>query len=177
MNKLYRSPYEAYPFLSDSSEDLRCDFELLTDEMSSQTGLLLAHMKNYVDSKLYEEVLWVCELIYHINPSLRTFLSITEEECNKLKECVDRLQTEVKDRCDNYVLPIGCDIACEAHVLRVQSKKLVRMLYRYMENNNEVPNLLLDIANLLSGYYFSLALKLNKLADVEETPFVSRNYN
>jgi hypothetical protein len=46
-----------------------------------------------------------------------------------------------------------------------------------MENDNQVPNLLLDIANLLSGYYFSLALKLNKLADVEETPFVSRNYN
>ena len=46
MNKVYRSPYEAYPFLSDSSEDLRCDFELLTDEISSKTGLLLAHMKN-----------------------------------------------------------------------------------------------------------------------------------
>lgn len=38
--ELYRSPYEAYPFLSDESDDLRCDFELLTDAMSSRTGLL-----------------------------------------------------------------------------------------------------------------------------------------
>ena len=30
--ELYRSLYEAYPFLSDSGGDLRCDFELLTDE-------------------------------------------------------------------------------------------------------------------------------------------------
>lgn len=176
MNKVYRSPYEAYPFLSDSSEDLECDFELLTDEISSRTGLLLAHMKNHVGGELYQEVLWVCELIYHINPSLRTFLSITVEECNRLKACVDRLQMEIKDRCNDYVLPAGCGLACEAHVLRVQAKKLVRMLYRYMEKGNEVPELLLDITNLLSGYYFSLALKLNALENVDEIPFVSRNY-
>lgn len=176
MNKVYRSPYEAYPFLSDGSEDLRCDFELLTDEISSGTGLLLAHMKNHIDAELYQEVLWVCELVYHINPSLRTFLSITEEECNRLKACVDRLQKEIKDRCNNYVLPVGCGLACEAHVLRVQAKKLVRMLYRYMEKGNEVAELLLDITNLLSGYYFSLALKLNALENVDEIPFVSRNY-
>ncbi len=27
---LYRSPYEAYPFLCDADDDLRCDFELAT---------------------------------------------------------------------------------------------------------------------------------------------------
>ena len=27
--KLYRSPYEAYPFLSDADGDLRCDYEIL----------------------------------------------------------------------------------------------------------------------------------------------------
>ena len=31
--KLYRSPYEAYPFLADADEDLRCDFEILTDKL------------------------------------------------------------------------------------------------------------------------------------------------
>ena len=40
--ELYRSPYEAYPFLCDADEDLRCDFELLTDEMAGRTGLLAA---------------------------------------------------------------------------------------------------------------------------------------
>ena len=36
----YRSPYEAYPFLCDADDDLRCDFELLTDELASGAGLL-----------------------------------------------------------------------------------------------------------------------------------------
>ena len=78
---LYRSPYEAYPFLCDAGEDLRCDFELLTDEMASRTGLLRAQVK---DEALKAELLWVCELIYHMNPTLRTRLTVTEEECARL---------------------------------------------------------------------------------------------
>lgn len=46
--ELYRSPYEAYPFLCDSAEVLRCDFELLTDEMASRTGLLRAQTEKIV---------------------------------------------------------------------------------------------------------------------------------
>ena len=30
MENIYRSPDEAYPFLADEPQDLRCDFELLT---------------------------------------------------------------------------------------------------------------------------------------------------
>ncbi len=65
--ELYRSPYEAYPFLCDDSDDLRCDFELLTDYMASSAGLLRTMVK---DDVLREELLWICELIYHINPTL-----------------------------------------------------------------------------------------------------------
>ncbi len=75
--EIYHSPYEAYPFLSDAGDDLRCDFELFTDQMASRTGLLRAQVK---DETLREELLWVCELIYHINPTLRTRLTVTEAE-------------------------------------------------------------------------------------------------
>ncbi|MCL1950485.1 MAG: hypothetical protein FWF59_12205 [Turicibacter sp.] len=33
MSKKYRSPHEAYPFLSEPSHDLRCDFELETNRV------------------------------------------------------------------------------------------------------------------------------------------------
>ena len=36
--------------------------------------------------------------------------------------------------------------------------------------------LVLDLANLLSGYFFYLALHLNEAEGVEEVPYVSRNY-
>ena len=170
---LYRSPYEAYPFLSEDGGDLRCDFELLTDAMASRTGLLRAQVP---DEALRAELLWVCELIYHINPTLRTFLSVTEEETARLKSAVERLERDSDGRRSLFVLPQGCEAACTAHILRVEAKMLVRLLYRHARQGHDVPPELIDLANLLSGYFFQLALKLNALAGVEETAFVSRNY-
>lgn len=181
--ELYRSPYEAYPFLCDSIEDLRCDFELLTDELASRTGLLRAQImeKSFRQNSpgtevLQEELLWLCELIYHMNPTLRTKLTITEEETKQLVEMVKRLETQCAHRCKRFVLTQGCEAACTAHLLRVQGKQLVRLLYRHCEQGHSVPPMLFDLANLLSGYFFFLALKLNELEGVDEVPYVSRNY-
>lgn len=168
---LYKSPYEAYPFLSDADDDLRCDFELLTDELASGTGLLRGQV---TERALAEELLWVCELIYHINPTLRTVLSVTEEETARLKSMTERLQKESASH--GFVLPCGCQSACTAHLLRVKAKCLVRLLYRYIQRGHEVPDRLLDLCNLLSGYFFLLALRLNALEGVEEHCFQSRNY-
>ncbi len=171
--ELYRSPYEAYPFLSDESDDLRCDFELLTDAMASRTGLLRAQVE---DPALREELLWVCELIYNINPTLRTFFSVTEAEITRLKAATERLERECAGRCGLFVLTQGCQAACTAHILRVDAKRLVRLIYRHAQQGHSVPPALIDTANLLSGYFFRLALKLNALAGVEEIPYASRNY-
>lgn len=168
---IYRSPYEAYPFLSDADDDLRCDFELATDELASAAGLLRSQVTEPV---LSEELLWICELIYHMNPTLRTSLTVTEEETLRLAEMVDRLQKE--STVHGFVLPCGCQSACTAHLLRVKAKCLVRLLYRYLQRGHEVPDRLLDLCNLLSGYFFLLALKLNVLEGVEEHSYRSRNY-
>lgn len=169
--KVYRSPYEAYPFLSDDSDDLRCDFELMTDELASATGLLRTQV---TDEDLRAELLWLCELIYHINPTLRTHLTVTEAEAARLHDAVERLQAE--SDVHGFVLPQGCAAACTAHLLRVEGKRLVRLLYRHMQQGHSVPPLLVDICNLLSGYFFLLALKLNALSDTEEITYISRNY-
>lgn len=169
--KPYRSPYEAYPFLSDAKDDLRCDFEILTDRMASMTGLLASLCPEY-----REELLKIDELIYHANPSLRTFFSLTEAEIEWLKACADGLSAETKGLCSRFVVPAGTPRACVAHVLRTDGKKLVRMLYRYAEDGGKVDDQLFDFANLVSGYFFLLALRLNHLDGFEEVPFVSRNY-
>lgn len=169
--ELYHSPYEAYPFLSDDSGDLRCDFELITDEMASAAGLLCARVE---DAALKAELLWVCELIYHINPTLRTRLTVTEGEAARLASAVKRLERE--STVHGFVLPQGCEAACTAHLLRVKGKCLVRLLYRHMQQGHETPDLLVDLCNLLSGYFFLLALKLNHLDGTSEVSYISRNY-
>lgn len=169
--EIYRSPYEAYPFLCDADDDLRCDFELATDELASAAGLLRSQV---TERALSEELLWICELIYHINPTLRTSLTVTEEETVRLADMVERLQEE--SAVHGFVLPCGCQSACTAHLLRVKAKCLVRLVYRYVQRGHEVPDRVLDLCNLLSGYFYLLALRLNVSEGVEEHSYRSRNY-
>lgn len=171
--EIYRSPYEAYPFLSDPNDDLRCDFELMTDEMASLTGLLRAKVD---DVELREELLWVCELIYHMNPALRTSLKVTEGEIERLKSASERLRFQCGGRWRRFVLTQGCEAGCIAHVLRVRAKELVRLLYRHIRQGHPAQTELVDLTNILSGYFFHLALRLNADAGVDEIEFVSRNY-
>ncbi len=173
MSIIYKSPYEAYPFLSDASEDLRCDFEIYTDKVASMIGMLIAECD---EPELRDELLKVEELIYHSNPTLRTKLTLTEDEVIWLKKRVDYWNEETKGRCEQFVLPCGSKRASLAHVLRAEAKGLVRLLYRYKENNHFVDNQLIDFMNLLSGYFFVIALELNNIDGVEEIPYKSRNY-
>lgn len=169
--KLYRSPYEAYPFLADEDDDLRCDFEILTDRISSTTGLMAS-----MCPERREELLKIDELIYHANPSLRTFVSITAQEIEWLNGRVEQLRAETQGLCDRFVLPAGTPRACVAHILRTDGKKLVRMMYRYAHRGGRVEDALFDFVNLVSGYFFFLALWMNHEDGFEEVPFESRNY-
>lgn len=173
MSDIYRSKFEAYPFLSDPSNNLRCDFEIMTDELASLIGLLRSTVNH---SEVKSDLLKICELVYHLNPSLRTFVSITQDEIDWLEEETLKLQTEVKSRFEKFVLTQGGYNACQSHVIRSKFKALVRLLYRSIELGDEVPNQVIDIANLLSGYFFLLALKLNELEGIDEVEYVSRNY-
>ena len=49
---LYRSPYEAYPFLSDADGDLRCDYEILTDLAAAPASLAYEPLPGIPESVL-----------------------------------------------------------------------------------------------------------------------------
>ena len=167
------SKYLAYPFLYDNSNDLRCDYEIFTDEISSTIGLLRAFVEN---KELKEELTKINDLVYHMNASLRTKVSVTAEELLWLEERTNTYQEEIKDRVNKFVITQGSVSASYAHVIRTKFKALVRLLHRHKEQGNTVDEILFDFANLFSGYFFILALKLNKDENVDETEFVSRNY-
>lgn len=173
MSKLYRSKYEACPSLSAPSDDLRCDFEILVDELASMTGLLRATTR---DEDLQGELLFVCELLYHMSPALRGDVTVTAEDLATLEANVVRLQGEVGERCKEFVLTQGSESGALAHMIRAKFKSLARLLYRHNHQGHDVEEVLLDFINLLSGYFFFLSMKLNALDGVEEIPYVSRNY-
>ncbi len=153
------SKYLAYPFLYDDSDDLRCDYEIFTDEISSSIGLLRAYIK---DDSLRDELTKMNELMYHMNASLRTKVTVTEDELLWVESRTKVYQEEIKDRVNKFVIPQGSIPGSYAHIIRSKCKALVRLLYRHKQQGNHVDEILFDFANLFSGYFFILALKLNK---------------
>ena len=177
------SKYLAYPFLTDDAADLKCDFEILTDEISSMIGLLgslLNARDRAADPCLARDLSTINELMYHINPSLRTRVAVTNEELQWLYGKTESLQKAVeglpKAGSSAFFLPRGCTQAAMSHVIRVKCKALVRLLSRYEQQGNNVDKILFDFANLYSGYFFSLALWFNKIHDEKEYSFKSRVY-
>lgn len=188
MSKVYKSPYEAYPFLRDPSASLLCDFELMTDRMASATGLLRAEIREYgftptddseaarIYLSLDKELAWVGEMIYHLNACLRTRFTLEDQEFSYLVEQTERINGLFTDSLSRFVLPAGTVRAMQAHLLRVDAKSLVRLLYRHAETGAEVDHRIIDWANLLSGYFFMLSLLINHVEGRAEETFSSRNY-
>ena len=165
--------YKAYPFLYDKPNDLRCDFEILTDEITSYIGLMKSFVEDEVISKELETL---GTLMYHVNPALRMKTEITAEEMDWLFDRCKVYTEELRNKFDKFVLPQGSTSASYGHVVRTKCKSLVRLLHRHRENGNDVDGMLFDFANLSSQYFFLLSLKLNDIEGVEEIEFVSRSY-
>ena len=182
--------YLAYPFLYDDATDLKCDFEIMADEISSMIGLL----RSLLDDKdknscpdIAEDLSKINELMYHINPSLRTKTTVTAEELEWLFKKTEKLQKAAAEELPKtsgadqakrpaFFIPQGCTPAALSHVIRTRCKALVRLLSRYKQQGNQVDEILFDFVNLYSGYFYSLAIWFNKNHGEAEYPFISRNY-
>jgi cob(I)alamin adenosyltransferase len=175
--------YLAYCYLYEDAADLKCDFEILSDEISSMIGLLRSLID---DGPLRDELSKINELMYHINPSLRTAVAVTRDELDWLYQRTGRLRESVKESFSGFsksqkhglkfVLPQGCTAASYSHVIRNKCKALVRLLSRYRQQGHDIEDLLFDFINLYSGYFYFLALKLNRDQGTEEVEFISRVY-
>lgn len=188
MSKRYISPYEAYPFLRESGTNLLCDYELATDHLASGTGLLRALVLAKLDKvdqetetrsiylALPDELLWLTEMIYHLNASLRTTFTVSDAEFTHLLNMTNRINELYREDIKRFLLPAGSVSAMQAHLLRVDAKSLVRLLYRQIEAGHPVDHRIIDWANLLSGFYFMCSILINDVEEGESIPFVSRNY-
>ena len=153
---------------------------ILNDELASMTGLLRGYVQQLdvpEQPALTEELAKICELIYHVNPTTRTKLTVTEEEIAWLLERVNAMNELTYEENRPFVLPMGTICSSYAHILRAKAKNIVRLLYRMDYGGKKIDPQLYDVVNLLSGYFFMLALYLNQLENGEEVPFVSRNYS
>ena len=163
--------YLSYPFLYEKKKIV--DFELLTDEIASYLALAVSFAK---DEELREELIKITELVYHLNPCVRSNTKLEGHELAWLFNRYEKYEFVTKERESLFVLPYGTNLASTLHILRTKSKSLVRLLHHITEEGTKVDDSLFDFTNVLANYFFVLAMYANKLEEVDEIPFESRVY-
>ena len=163
--------YLSYPFLYEDKKTV--DFELLTDEIASYLALAISFTE---DKEFKQELLKINELVYHLNPCVRTKTALEAHELAWLYSRYQTYEYVMKDRESLFVLPNGTSLASTLHILRTKSKNLVRLLHLITKEGTYVNEMLFDFSNVLANYFFVAAMYANKLEDESEIPFSSRVY-
>lgn len=163
--------YLSYPFLYEKKKTV--EFELLTDEIASYIALAGSYT---TDKELKKELLKINELVYHLNPCVRSKTALEAHEVAWLYTRYQTYQYVTKDRDSLFVLPGGTTLASTLHILRTKAKQLVRLLHLITEEGTYVNESIFDFSNILANYFFVAALYANRLENETEIPFTSRVY-
>lgn len=163
--------YLCYPYMRESASTV--DFEIRTDSLTTRIGLAASLTKDI--PVVYEDLMYLLPMVYHLNGSVRGNMAITQEDLSRLSEMYDVYVEEVKDQIDRFLLPQGTTAACVLHTCRSEAKKSVRALHK-VSLEQEVPKLLFDYTHLLANVLFVMSVYVNKLNGIEEIPFVSKSY-
>jgi cob(I)alamin adenosyltransferase len=162
-----------YTFMPEKS--MFCDFEVLTDGLSSYLGLVhsIAKQENY-PRNLQEDVLWLCEMSLHVNGSLRGKLAVEKEDLEKLHKLYQEYQADIKIK--HFTLPTGSYLSCQINIARHKAKEVVRLLNKIHREEKEVPSILFSFTNLLANFLYILSLYVNILDKEENKLFTSKSY-
>ncbi|MRX73828.1 hypothetical protein GJU40_16925 [Bacillus lacus] len=163
--------YLCYPYMREAASTV--DFEIRTDSLATRIGLAASKTRNMPE--LHEELLYLSEMAYHLNGSVRGSLAITAEDLQTLSNMYDYYTSKAGDTIHTFVLPQGTEAACVLHTCRSEAKKSVRALHK-VSLEREVEPILFDYAHLLANVLFVMAVHVNSCEGVQEIPFISKSY-
>ncbi len=192
----YRSRWEAYPFLPEPAADLRCDYEIASDRLASSLGWLAALLRRCLSERqppagdaaaaaaaacrwlegVPADLETLAELCYHANAGLRTPCRLTAEEIAWLDGITLAAENLLGERLKQFVVTVGHEAAAAAHIVRCDTKQVLRLLYRAHHVGSTVDARIIDFFSRLAGYVFALSLLINLSFGVPERRFDSRNY-
>lgn len=163
-----------YPFIYESS--LKCDYEILTDDLCRQIGGILAEVPAQL-KHVVEELETLQVMVYHLNGSIRGKCAVSEADLEWLLACYVRHKEATADCLSGFVLPRGEAPVAQLNTASSNAKRAIRLMVRLHDQEGvEIPDVLHRFCNVLCNYFFTLTLVVNKSRGLQEVPFVSESY-
>ena len=156
-------------------DGLYCDYEILTDGLSSYFGLTLSiSLREEYPKEISDILEWLTEMSLHMNGSLRGKLAVGAKDLDKLYE----MYYFYKDKIDisGFTLPAGSHLSCQINILRYKTKELVRLLNKIEKVQGPVAKILFSFSNLLANFLYVLSCYINILDEFDNKAFISKSY-
>jgi len=158
-----------------NEDGLLCDYEILTDGLSSHLGLALsrARIGAYPDSIL-EDLRWLIEMVLHLNGSVRGNLAIDQSDLTKINKKYDYYNKKVEY--NSFTLPGGDVLAAQLDICRYKSKEVVRLLNKLKKEDINIDEKILSFANILANLLYLISLYINDFMGIKQEKFKSKSY-
>lgn len=162
----------SYPFIYENSS--LCDFEILTDELCTLTGLAGSQCVKYPD--IQQKLFDLQPTLFDLNGSVRGRCTIDEPRLEWAKDMLQEIRQSTAQELTQFVLPRGTGPVVPLHACRSLSKKATRALVRVAEEGRAVPDTLPRFCNVLTNLFFAFCVSINEREGVEQPVYISQNY-
>ncbi len=159
----------AYPFLNEDGPLV--NHEILTDKLSSLLGSIISS-----GTPLEKETWWLMNRVLHVNGSIRGRMAISSDDLKDGQTMYHVLRERNKDRLKGFIYPLGNNISCQYHLARCEAKIVTRNLYLIQKSGIFVPQILIDLCNLIANILFVMSLEVNRIEEINEIQFISKSY-
>jgi cob(I)alamin adenosyltransferase len=159
-----------------SKDDIRIESYGTVDELNSNIGVLLGHIK---EEDLNAFLLNIQSILFDIGSHLASdgtaedyLPALNEEEITKLEKEMDRY-SENLPVLKSFILPRGNTRIAFSHVCRTVCRRAERRVVALSEQS-EIPDFIIRFLNRLSDYFFVLARYLTLLDGIDEEKWSSK---
>jgi cob(I)alamin adenosyltransferase len=155
------------------TDSLGSEISLINDEISSLIGVFLS-VSSPLGFPFIEDIKKCQSYHMHMLSAVQKDMLIEQTDLDWI---IDKY-SDMRISCpviDGYMYPNGHITATIMHVIRSKTRELIRTIYHLRQNEKRKMPLMLEFTNMLSNYYFYVAIKCNELCDIK--PEIYKTFN
>ncbi|HLS22701.1 MAG TPA: cob(I)yrinic acid a,c-diamide adenosyltransferase [Pseudogracilibacillus sp.] len=147
------------------------------DELNSFVGKAITEIEDEVFNDLKEDLIKIQHEIFDSGSDLSVILPekerkyrLDEAAIQYLEKRIDELTDEAPDL-EYFILPGGTPLAASLHISRTIARRAERKIVALIQEEEDVPEIVLQYVNRLSDYFFAAARVANCRANVKDVAY------
>jgi cob(I)alamin adenosyltransferase len=147
------------------TESLGSEISLINDTIASLIGVFLS-VSSQLGFSFIDDIKKCQSYHMHMLSAVQNDRLVEQEDLDWI---IDKY-TDMRISCPvigGYLYPNGHITATIMHVIRTKTRELIRLVYHLERNENRKMPLMIEFTNMLSNYYFYVAIKCNELCGIK----------